>query len=177
MGRGRRSRYEEGLYRGVLASRVKLHEIRQILINCSVVPGGERENGNEATLIKSGERIRSHSLDKAAALAEEHLGWDLQGFGRLHSVCPVIQSNFRRISAARKIPITNPTPHSTEIVTTRMLRAAIDAGPQPFMISVYNYMASGLALTGIVAYGAAETGVYASLIDTPMLFWGMRSVR
>ncbi|SRR6266702_848111 len=34
-------------------------------------------------------------------------------------------------------------------------------------------MASGLALTGIVAYGAAETGLYASLIDTPMLFWGV----
>jgi hypothetical protein len=24
-------------------------------MNCAVVPGGERENGNEATLIKSGE--------------------------------------------------------------------------------------------------------------------------
>jgi FtsH-binding integral membrane protein len=34
-------------------------------------------------------------------------------------------------------------------------------------------MASGLALTGIVAYGAAETGLYASLVDTPMLFWGV----
>jgi hypothetical protein len=34
-----------------------------------------------------------------AALAEEHLGRDLQEFGRLHSVCTVIQSNFRRISA------------------------------------------------------------------------------
>src|SRR5467141_891268 len=56
---------KEGLYRGALASRVKLHKFRQILMNCAVVPGGERENGNEATLIKSGERIRSHSLDKA----------------------------------------------------------------------------------------------------------------
>src|SRR5258708_15909317 len=34
-------------------------------------------------------------------------------------------------------------------------------------------MASGVAITGIVAYGAAETGLYASLIDTPMLFWGV----
>ena len=50
---------------GELASRVKLYKFRQILMNCAVVPGGERENGNEATLIKSGERIRSHSLDKA----------------------------------------------------------------------------------------------------------------
>jgi FtsH-binding integral membrane protein len=54
-----------------------------------------------------------------------------------------------------------------------MSQAAIDAGLRQFMISVYNYMASGLALTGIVAYGAAETGLYASLIDTPMLFWGV----
>jgi FtsH-binding integral membrane protein len=69
--------------------------------------------------------------------------------------------------------MTNPAPRSTEIVTATMSRAAIDAGLRQFMISVYNYMASGLALTGIVAYGAAETGLYASLIDTPMLFWGV----
>jgi hypothetical protein len=80
---------------------VKLYKFRQILVNCAVVPGGERENGNEATLIKSGERIRGHSLDKAA-LAEEHPGRDLQEFGRLHSVCPVIRSNFRRISAGQE---------------------------------------------------------------------------
>ena len=69
--------------------------------------------------------------------------------------------------------MTNPAPRSTEIVTARMSQTAIDAGLRQFMISVYNYMASGLALTGIVAYGAAETGLYASLIDTPMLFWGV----
>ena len=69
--------------------------------------------------------------------------------------------------------MTKPAPRSTEIVTARMSQAAIDAGLRQFMISVYNYMASGLALTGIVAYGAAETGLYASLIDTPMLFWGV----
>jgi uncharacterized protein len=69
--------------------------------------------------------------------------------------------------------MTNPAPRSTEIVTARMSQAAIDAGLRQFMISVYNYMASGLALTGIVAYGAAETGLYASLIETPVLFWGV----
>ena len=67
--------------------------------------------------------------------------------------------------------MTNPASRSTGIVTASMSQAAIDAGLRQFMISVYNYMASGLALTGIVAYGAAETGVYASLINTPMLFW------
>ena len=69
--------------------------------------------------------------------------------------------------------MTNPALRSTEIVTARMSQAAIDAGLRQFMISVYNYMASGLALTGIVAYAAAETGLYASLIDTPILFWGV----
>jgi len=69
--------------------------------------------------------------------------------------------------------MTNPAPRSTEIVTARMSQAAIDAGLRQFVISVYDYMASGLALTGIVAYAAAETGLYASLIDTPTLFWGV----
>jgi hypothetical protein len=51
---------------GALASRVKLHKFRQILMHCAVIPGGERENGNQATLLRSGEGIRRHSLDKAS---------------------------------------------------------------------------------------------------------------
>jgi hypothetical protein len=51
--------------------------------------------------------------------------------------------------------------------------ADIDVGLRRFLVSVYNYMASGLALTGLVAYAAAETGLYASLIQTPLLFWGV----
>ena len=50
-------------------------------------------------------------------------------------------------------------------------RAEIDAGLRQFMLSVYNYMGSGLALTGVVAYGAAESGLYASLVRVPLLFW------
>jgi FtsH-binding integral membrane protein len=42
-----------------------------------------------------------------------------------------------------------------------------------FLLSVYNYMGSGLVLTGLVAYGAAETGLYASLVQIPVLFWGV----
>ena len=49
--------------------------------------------------------------------------------------------------------------------------AEIDAGLRQFMLSVYNYMGSGLALTGVVAYGAAESGLYASLVRVPLLFW------
>lgn len=39
--------------------------------------------------------------------------------------------------------------------------AAIDAGLRSYMLRVYNWMASGLLLTGVVAYGVANT----SLID------------
>jgi FtsH-binding integral membrane protein len=46
----------------------------------------------------------------------------------------------------------------------------IDLGLRQYMLSVYNYMASGLALTGIVAYAAAASGFYASIAHTP-LFW------
>lgn len=49
----------------------------------------------------------------------------------------------------------------------------IDAGLRQFMLSVYNYMASGLALTGVVAYMAAGSGLYASLVKIPVLFWAI----
>jgi uncharacterized protein len=67
----------------------------------------------------------------------------------------------------------SPASHSTQIVKTTMSRADIDIGLRQFMISVYNYMASGLTLTGVVAYGAAETGLFTSLINTPLLFWAV----
>ncbi|PSJ43016.1 Bax inhibitor-1/YccA family protein [Allosphingosinicella deserti] len=36
---------------------------------------------------------------------------------------------------------------------------SVDAGLRSYMLSVYNYMASGVLLTGIVAYAAAMTGI------------------
>jgi FtsH-binding integral membrane protein len=44
------------------------------------------------------------------------------------------------------------------------------SGPK---LGVYKYMGSGLVLTGLVAYGAAETGLYTSLVQMPVLFWGV----
>lgn len=63
--------------------------------------------------------------------------------------------------------------HVTDFASTKIGRAEIDAGLRQFLLSVYNYMGSGLVLTGLVAYGAAETGLYASLVKTPLLFWGV----
>lgn len=47
---------------------------------------------------------------------------------------------------------------------------SIDAGLRRYMLGVYNSMAGGLALTGIVAYVGASSGFYESTVGTP-LFW------
>jgi len=38
------------------------------------------------------------------------------------------------------------------------------------MLRIYNYMASGLALTGIVAYVFAQSGLYQQLAQTPLIW-------
>ena len=45
-----------------------------------------------------------------------------------------------------------------------------DVGLRRYMQHVYNYMAGGLALTGVVAYLAASGGLYQSIVGTP-LYW------
>ena len=49
-------------------------------------------------------------------------------------------------------------------------REVFDAGLRAHMLRVYNYMASGLALTGIVAFAAAQYGVYQQLAATPLIW-------
>ena len=58
----------------------------------------------------------------------------------------------------------------TRVYPRTVDQAAIDQGLRAYMLRVYNYMASGLALTGIVAYLAAESGVYASIAATPLIW-------
>jgi hypothetical protein len=53
---------------------------------------------------------------------------------------------------------------------TAVPQVDIDVGLRQYMLRVYNYMAGGLALTGIVAYLAVSTGIYQSIAHT-MLFW------
>src|SRR3954468_20177251 len=48
--------------------------------------------------------------------------------------------------------------------------AEIDARLRAYMQRVYNYMAGGLALTGIVAYAAAVSGFYQSIAGTPLIW-------
>jgi hypothetical protein len=49
-------------------------------------------------------------------------------------------------------------------------RADIDVGLRDYMLRIYNYMASGLALTGIVAYVAANSGFIAHIYHTPVMW-------
>lgn len=65
----------------------------------------------------------------------------------------------------------NLASHSSEPLSAKIPRAEIDIRLRQFMLAVYNYMASALALTGAIAYVAAESGLYASLVKTPLLFW------
>ena len=46
----------------------------------------------------------------------------------------------------------------------------VDAGLRQFMLQVYNFMAAGLALTGLVAYGAIVTGFYQLIAGTPLIW-------
>ena len=55
-------------------------------------------------------------------------------------------------------------------VRTADAQVGIDVGLREYMLRIYNYMASGLALTGIVAYVAASSGFYASIARTPVMW-------
>jgi len=46
----------------------------------------------------------------------------------------------------------------------------IDVGLREHLLRVYNYMAGGLAMTGVVAYVTAASGFYASLRGTPLIW-------
>ena len=46
----------------------------------------------------------------------------------------------------------------------------VDVGLRDYMLRIYNYMASGLALTGIVAYVFAQSGLYIAIARTPLIW-------
>lgn len=54
--------------------------------------------------------------------------------------------------------------------STAEMDAAVDAGLRSYMLSVYNYMASGVLLTGIVALLAFQSGFTASMIGSPLMW-------
>ena len=55
-------------------------------------------------------------------------------------------------------------------VRTADTQVGVDVGLREYMLRIYNYMASGLALTGIVAFVAANSGFYVSIARTPVMW-------
>lgn len=61
----------------------------------------------------------------------------------------------------------------SRLKTTQGFRSAqsdVDIGLRAYLVRVYNYMASGLVLTGAVAYAAATSGLYAEIAHTPLIW-------
>jgi uncharacterized protein len=48
--------------------------------------------------------------------------------------------------------------------------ATVDLGLQQYMLRVYNFMAAGLGLTGLVFYVAVATGFYRQISGTPLIW-------
>ncbi|HEX8485580.1 Bax inhibitor-1/YccA family protein [Sphingomonas sp.] len=65
-------------------------------------------------------------------------------------------------------PRPNVAPFGTADAGTRT--AAYDAGLRSYMLSVYNYMSSGVLLTGIVALLFAQSGLAAQVLSTPLRY-------
>ena len=64
-----------------------------------------------------------------------------------------------------------PTDYQPRLGVAAQDRALIDEGLRAYMLRVYNFMGSGLALTGIVAYAVAHTpALYNAIFGSP-LFW------
>jgi hypothetical protein len=55
-------------------------------------------------------------------------------------------------------------------VRTADTQVDLDVGLRQYMLRIYNYMASALALTGIVAYVFANSGYYAAIQHTPLIW-------
>lgn len=53
---------------------------------------------------------------------------------------------------------------------TTLTQTQVDEGLRSYMLRVYNYMGSSLALTGIVAYVVAHTGLYQALFSSGIGF-------
>jgi FtsH-binding integral membrane protein len=64
----------------------------------------------------------------------------------------------------------NPYPERVRGGIATRDSAAIDAGLRQYMLRVYNYMAGGLAVSGLVAYLAVSTGIYQQLASTPLIW-------
>jgi FtsH-binding integral membrane protein len=62
----------------------------------------------------------------------------------------------------------DPRPSGVNAASVSVPRATRDVGLRSYMLSVYNYMASGVLLTGIVALLFANSGIAEQVMATPL---------
>ncbi len=62
----------------------------------------------------------------------------------------------------------DPRPSGVNAASVSVPRATRDVGLRSYMLSVYNYMASGVLLTGIVAMLFANSGIAEQVMATPL---------
>src|SRR6266540_3899596 len=65
---------------------------------------------------------------------------------------------------------TKPLPHWPHRTNEGLAKETIDEGLRHYLLRVYTYMATGLALTGAVAVLAIYSGLYQAIYTTP-IFW------
>ncbi len=61
-------------------------------------------------------------------------------------------------------------PRTQQTYAGNLTDTQIDQGLRSYMLKVYNYMTSGLALTGLVAYVVAHTGLFAAIYGSGLGF-------
>jgi FtsH-binding integral membrane protein len=62
------------------------------------------------------------------------------------------------------------SPDPSTVRSTATVRGEIDVGLRQYMLRVYNYMATGLAVTGAVSWLGYDSGFYQSIVRTPLFF-------
>ena len=65
-----------------------------------------------------------------------------------------------QIRVPGRVPLTAPLSRGVDV----------DVGLRQYMLRVYNFMAAGLGLTGLVAYAAVATGFYQQIAGTPLIW-------
>src|SRR5262249_61940953 len=95
---------------------------------------------------------------------------------RIHDIFVLANGPFARARGVKMAIWQDPRTTGVNAATVGVPRAARDAGLRSYMLSVYNYMASGVLLTGIVALGVANSSLINLIVNpatgqaTP-LFW------
>lgn len=70
--------------------------------------------------------------------------------------------------------MTNERESAIRTSKTRAQGAEMDMGLRAYMLKIYNYMALGLGVTGVIAYFvASDESLVMAIMGNPILFWGL----